>query len=188
MDPSARAPASAERSAELRPEPEDLTFSAICDAAVRLASPPSKIEELNTDIMFGVVVEGVFRYPSAVVRGAWSVGSATHPEDIFLSRDGFWRIAMNLRRVRAHRTRRGRNRRRDADGFAMKSLSSRERARSERIRPKLPVRARGGRRVGGTDVTSAFSHPREKNRETTDSPRVAIDAARRTDRIGCTER
>mmetsp|Transcript_2788 Transcript_2788/g.7417 ORF Transcript_2788/g.7417 Transcript_2788/m.7417 type:complete len:404 (+) Transcript_2788:1143-2354(+) len=79
LDPSARAPASAERSAELRPEPEDLTCSAICDAAVRLASPPSKTEELNTDIMVGVVLKGGWKNPSAayarrsfdVVLGVW---------------------------------------------------------------------------------------------------------------------
>ena len=54
----------------LSPSGEDLTCSAICDAAVRLASPPSKTEELNTDIMVGVVLKGGWKNPSAAgMRG-----------------------------------------------------------------------------------------------------------------------
>ena len=172
-----------------RPEPEDLTLSAICDAAVRLASPPSKIEELNTDIMCGVVVEGVWRNPSAVVRGAWSVGSATHPRRyIFVTRRGFG----GSRRIYAASAHIGREEAEIGDATWM---DSRRGVSANENEPDPSGSGKNRRFEPAEDAGWAermshplFPTPREKNRETLDSPRVAIDAARRADRMGCTER
>ena len=158
------ASASAERSAELRPEPEDLTLSAICDAAVRLASPPSKIEELNTDIMCGVVVEGGLEKPECCCERGMERRVSDTPEKIYFCHETrFWRIAKeyaaSARISDAKRPKSETRRGWIHDEESQQTRMSPIRADPAKTAGSSPRRTPGGRE---TDVTSAFSNPPAK--------------------------